>query len=209
MLTLRILITAIQWKKQSGSLKTKSMIAVPNFIRPEEYLDIERQSSIRHEYRHGLVYAMAGGTDDRDRIAFNLLKVIDNHLGDSSECRFHSGNVKVNYQSEFYYYPDAFVTCDPRDRDDRYIKRHPKLIVEVLSPSTQDFESDDKFEDYKKTELLEEYVLISQDCQRVECRRRTATNTWETVIYEGCDRVLLKSIDLEFAIAELYRGLDR
>ncbi|WP_318655519.1 Uma2 family endonuclease [Leptolyngbya sp. KIOST-1] len=58
------------------------MIAVPNYISADEYLDLERQSNLRHEYRRGLVYAMAGGTDNHDRIAFNLLKLIDNHLGD-------------------------------------------------------------------------------------------------------------------------------
>ena len=184
------------------------MIAVPHYISPEDYLDIERQSPIRHEYRRGLAYAMTGGTDNHDRITFNFLKLIDNHFGDPSECRFYSGNVKVNYQDEFYYYPDAFVTCDPRDRHDRYIKRYPKLIAEVLSPSTKTFDLGEKFDDYQRIESLEEYVLISQECQRVECRRRTSANTWETVIYGAGDRVFLKSIDLEFAITELYRGLD-
>ncbi len=183
------------------------MIAVPHYISPEDYLDIERQSPIRHEYRCGLVYAMAGGTDNHDRLALNLLSLINVHLGDS-DCRFHSGNVKVNYQDEFYYYPDAFVTCDPRDRADRYVKRYPKLIVEVLSPSTKTFDCGKKFEDYQQLDALEEYVLISQESQRVECRRRTAANQWETVVYEGCDRVVLKSIDLEFALTDLYRGLD-
>lgn len=184
------------------------MIAVPHYISPEEYLIIERDNPVRHEYRRGLVYAMAGGTDNHDRITFNLLKLIDNHLGDPSACRFYSGNVKVNYLDKFYYYPDAFVTCDPRDRDDRYIKRYPKIIVEVLSNSTKDFDSGEKFEDYKQLASLEEYLLISQDRQQVECRRRTAANTWETTIYGTGDRVALKSIDLEFSIAELYRGLD-
>ena len=183
------------------------MIAVPHYINPEGYLDIERDNPVRHEYRRGLVYAMAGGTDNHDRIALNLLTLVNLHLGDSA-CRFHSGNVKVNYKDEYYYYPDAFVTCDPRDRDDRYIKRYPKLVVEVLSTSTQAFDSGEKFEDYKQLASLEEYVLISQDIQQVECRRRTAANTWETTVYEVSDRVSLKSIDLEFAIAELYRGLD-
>jgi Uma2 family endonuclease len=183
------------------------MIATPHRIDPEEYLDIERHSQIRHEYRRGLVYAMAGGTDNHDRITLNLLTSINLHLGDS-DCRFHSGNVRVNYQDEFYYYPDAFVTCDPRDRSDRYIKRYPKLIAEVLSSSTQAFDIDEKFNDYQKLESLEEYVLISQDSQCVECRRRTSENTWETIVYKAGDRVVLQSIDLEFAIADLYRGLD-
>lgn len=183
------------------------MIAVPHHLSPEEYLNIERQSLIRHEYRRGLVYAMAGGTDNHDRIALNLLSLINLHLG-NSECRFHSGNVKVNYQDEFYYYPDAFVTCDPRDREDRYIKRHPKLIAEVLSPSTQVFDLGEKFDDYRQLESLEEYVLIFQDSQRVECRRRAPENTWKTVVYGAGDLVSLNSINLKFEIAELYRGLD-
>ena len=184
------------------------MIAVPHYISPEEYLSIERQSSIRHEYRRGLVYAMAGGTDNHDRIAFNLLRIIDNHLGDASDCRFYSGNVKVSYQDELYYYPDAFVTCDRRDRDDRYIKRYPKLVAEVLSSSTQAFDVGDKFDDYQQIDSLEEYVLISQQTQQVECCRRVSENVWKTVTYKAGDRVVLESIGLEFEIASLYRGLD-
>ncbi len=184
------------------------MIAVPNYIRSEEYLALELQSRIRHEYRRGLVYAMAGGTDNHDRIAFNLLKAIDNYLGPNSDCRFYSGNVKVSYQDEFYYYPDAFVTCDPRDRRDRYIKRYPKLVVEVLSTSTAAFDQDEKFKDYQQLDSLQEYVLISQENQRVECRRRSASGDWYGEVYQAGDRVILASIGLEFDIAELYRGLD-
>ena len=184
------------------------MIAIPHYIGPEDYLALELQSKIRHEYRQGLVYAMAGGSDNHERIAFNLLKVIDNHLGDSSDCRFHAGNVKVNYADAFYYYPDAFVTCDPRDREDRYIKRYPKLIAEVLSPSTEAFDRGDKFEDYQQLDSLEEYVLISQVSARVECRRRTALGRWETVVYEQGDLTVLSSIGLEFAVTELYRGIE-
>ncbi|MEM6352694.1 MAG: Uma2 family endonuclease [Cyanobacteria bacterium P01_D01_bin.14] len=184
------------------------MIAVPHYITAREYLAIEQQSPCRHEYRRGLVYAMAGRTDRHDRIAFNFLRLIDDHLGDNSGCRFYSGNVKVGYQDELYYYPDAFVTCDSRDRDSRYIKRYPKLIVEVLSSSTQEFDRGEKFEDYKQIEALEEYVLVTQDQQHVERRRRTATGDWETQ-FSGSDQTIkLESIGLEFAIAALYRGLD-
>lgn len=184
------------------------MIAVPNLFSPQEYLQLEQQSPNRHEYRYGLVYAMAGGTDNHDRLALNLLTFINLHLGDHSTCRFYSGNVKVCYQDDLYYYPDAFVTCDPRDRADRLLKRYPKLIVEVLSPSTQVFDQGTKFEDYQQIDSLEEYVLISQFEPSVECRRRTEQNIWETETYGPGDRLVLKSIGLEMAIADLYRGLD-
>lgn len=183
------------------------MIAVPHYITPSEYLELERDSQYRHEYRCGLVYAMAGGTDNHDRIAINLLSQINLHLGNSN-CRFHSGSVKVNYEDKFYYYPDAFVTCDDRDKADRLIKRHPKLIVEVLSKSTRAFDLGQKFEDYQQIPDLEEYVLIEQDQQRVECRRRRPDNTWETVIYGEGDRLTLQSIHLTFPIQQLYQGLD-
>ncbi|MEC4805241.1 MAG: Uma2 family endonuclease [Jaaginema sp. PMC 1079.18] len=184
------------------------MIAVPHFISPQEYLTLEEQNPIRHEYRQGLVYAMTGETDNHDRIAFNFLKLIDNHFGDNSKCRFYSGGVKVNYRDEFYYYPDAFVTCDERDLTNRYVKRYPKLIMEVLSPSTQVFDLGEKFSDYQQLESLAEYVLISQNSLRVECRRRTQSQAWETVIYGEGEFVFLESINLEFDIAQIYRGLD-
>lgn len=132
----------------------------PHSISLEEYLEIERQTAIRHEYRRGLVYAMAGGTDNHDRIAQNLLYLINSHLRNSPDCRFYSGNIKVNYQDEFYYYPDAFVTSDSRDR---YVKRYPKLIAEILSSSTQTFDLGKKFTDYQKIDSLEEYLLIFQE----------------------------------------------
>ncbi len=183
------------------------MIAIPHYISPTDYLDIERQNPIRHEYRRGLVYAMAGGSDTHSRIAVNLLSLLNLHLDDTA-CRLYNGDVKVNYQDRFYYYPDAFVTCDPRDRQDRYIKRYPKFIAEVLSQSTEDFDRDLKFIDYQNLDSLEEYILISQDTQRVECRRRTAADTWETTIYQKGDLVTFTSLDFEFPIARLYRGLD-
>jgi Uma2 family endonuclease len=185
------------------------MIAIPSGFSPEEYLSLEHENKVRHEYRRGLVYAMAGGSDDHSRIAINFLTVINFHLRDG-ECRFFSGDVKVNYADAFFYYPDAFVTCDPRDNSDRYVKRYPKLIAEVLSPSTEKFDRGDKFEDYRQLESLEEYVLIAQDRMQVECRRRVKDGSeerWETVVYGAGERVMLQSIELEVAIEELYRGV--
>jgi Uma2 family endonuclease len=193
------------------------MIAIPSGFSPEEYLSLEHENTIRHEYRRGLVYAMAGGSDDHSRIAINFLTVINFHLRDG-DCRFFSGDVKVNYADAFFYYPDAFVTCDSRDNSDRYVKRYPKLIAEVLSPSTEKFDRGDKFEDYRQLESLEEYVLIAQDEMQVECRRRVKDGSgegWETVVYGAGDslrdsfasRVMLQSIELEVAIEELYRGV--
>jgi Uma2 family endonuclease len=186
------------------------MIAIPSGFSPEEYLAIEHENTIRHEYRRGLVYAMAGGSDDHDELSLNLIELLRQKVRDGG-CSVRSGNVKVNYRDKFFYYPDVFVTCDPRDNSDRYVKRYPKLIAEVLSPSTEKFDRGDKFEDYRQLESLEEYVLIAQDRMQVECRRRVkdgSAERWETVVYGAGELVMLQSIELEVAIEELERGVN-
>ena len=185
------------------------MIAIPSGFSPEEYLSLEYENTVRHEYRRGLVYAMAGGSDDHDELSLNLIELLRQKVRDGG-CSVWSGNVKVNYTDTFFYYPDAFVTCDPRDKNDRYMKRYPKLIAEVLSPTTEKFDRNEKFEDYRQLESLEEYVLIAQDRMWVECRRRVKNGSgerWETVVYGAGERVMLQSIELEVAIEELYRGV--
>jgi len=185
------------------------MIALPSGFSPEEYLSLEYENTVRHEYRRGLVYAMAGGSDDHDELSLNLIELLRQKVRDGG-CSVWSGNVKVNYTDTFFYYPDAFVTCDPRDKNDRYVKRYPKLIAEVLSPTTEKFDRNEKFEDYRQLESLEEYVLIAQDRMWVECRRRVKDGSgerWETVVYGAGERVMLQSIELEVAIEELYRGV--
>lgn len=181
------------------------MIANPAYFTPKDYLALEHNSNIRHEYRQGLVYAMVGGTDDHNRISLNLVTLLNGHFGDS-RCQFFSGDVKVNYADDFFYYPDVFVTCDPRDREDRYIKRHPKLIAEVLSPSTAAFDRGLKFTDYQQLGSLEEYVLISQSVMQVECWRRVQ-GSWEKVVYGEGDEVCLVSLGLECGIELFYRGV--
>ena len=189
------------------------MVAIPSGFSPQEYLALEHDNAIRHEFRRGLVYAMAGGSDNHSRLSINLLTEINLHLR-GSDCQFFSGDVKVNYADDFFYYPDAFVTCDPRDLGDRYVKRYPKLIAEVLSPSTEAFDRGEKFKDYQHLDSLEEYVLIAQDERRVECWRRlpreaapTSQEAWHSVVYQAEDTVVLESIGLAIALADLYRGV--
>jgi Uma2 family endonuclease len=185
------------------------MVSIPAGFTPQEYLSLERENVTRHEYRHGLVYAMAGGSDDHDELSLNLIELLRQKVRDQG-CSVRSGNVKVNYADAFFYYPDIFVTCDPRDSEDRYIKRYPKLIAEVLSPSTEKFDRNDKFADYQQIETLEEYVLIAQDQMLVECRRcvkEENTERWETEVYQKSEQVILTSIELKVAIEELYRGV--
>ncbi|MFO8038350.1 MAG: Uma2 family endonuclease, partial [Sodalinema sp.] len=141
----------------------------PLYITPEDYLAAEEISPIRHEYRDGEVFAMTGGTQAHHTIVGNLFFALKTHLR-SSGCRIFAEGMKTRVEaSNAFYYPDVVVTCDDRDRQpqSQYIE-YPRLIIEVLSPSTARFDRTEKFADYRTIPSLEEYVLVSSDRQQVE-----------------------------------------
>jgi len=184
------------------------MVAVNAYFNPDEYLAIEANNPVRHEYRYGLVYAMAGSSQEHTDIAINLFTILRSQLR-GKNCRAHALETKLQLPNHSaFYYPDVFVTCDPRDRDDRYIKRHPSFIAEVLSPSTEKFDRGEKFSDYQQIETLETYWLISQDQMQVEARQKTATGDWETQVYTPGDRVAIPTLGITIAIADLYEDTD-
>ncbi|MGK7889491.1 MAG: Uma2 family endonuclease, partial [Leptolyngbyaceae cyanobacterium] len=123
-----------------------------------------------------------------------------------SGCRVYITDMKVRIDARNrFYYPDVMVTCDPRDRDTSTYKQYPKLIVEVLSDSTEAFDRGDKFADYQSLEGLEEYVLINTRHQRVECFRRGRDGTWVLQYYTvGSKTFELQSVDFADTLTTLY-----
>lgn len=112
----------------------------PEYLTPEEYLQLEETSPIKHEYINGYAYAMAGATDAHVTVAGNLFALLRNHVRGSG-CRVYIADMKARIESlNRYYYPDVMVTCDQRDQETPNHKRFPCLIVEVLSNSTEAFD---------------------------------------------------------------------
>ena len=161
------------------------MIAPPQkpHLTPEEYLQIEAQSPVKHEYIDGQIYAMAGASDPHVTIAGNLFALLRSHVRGSG-CRVYISDMIARIEAiNRFYYPDVLVSCDERDRETPTYKRFPTLIVEVLSDSTEAFERGDKFADYQNLESLREYVLINTKRQRVECFRRNNEGLWVLQFY--------------------------
>ncbi len=186
------------------------MVAQPQsgYISPEAYLAAELKRPIKHEYRNGYVYAMSGASDPHVRISINLVSTLNSHLRGTVD-RVYSSDMKTRIEAlNIYYYPDAMVTCDDRDRAEQYFKRYPKLIIEVLSPSIEAFGRGDKFDDYQHLESLEEYVLISQTRMRVECFRRNTEGLWVRYVYRAGDAAELASVGWQGAIVDLYENVD-
>jgi Uma2 family endonuclease len=186
------------------------MVASPKsiYISPEEYLQMEERSNLKHEYIDGQVYAMAGASDAHVTIAGNLFALLRNHVRKRG-CRVYIADMKVRIESlNRYYYPDVMVTCDDRDKETPVYKQFPCLIVEVLSDSTEAFDRGDKFADYQQIESLQEYVLINSKRQRVECFRRGDDGLWILQSYTSLqDSYRLQSIDFEGTMTELYEDV--
>ena len=184
------------------------MIASPNYLTVEEYLAFERTSSVKHEYRHGQVYAMAGASNNHVIIAGNLFAILRVGLRGQG-CRPYISDTKVHIATKnTYYYPDVSVSCDPQESGLHDFLAYPCLIVEVLSDTTEAFDRGEKFRDYRALENLDEYVLVSQKQIAVEVFRRNDTGQWVLSTYEAGDRVSLESVDISFDVAELYEDVE-
>ncbi len=187
------------------------MVANPaGYLSEAEYLKQEADSWVKHEYVDGAVYAMgevygmAGASGAHNKIVFNLNGLLYNCLR-HSECSGYGSDMKVKIAARrCFYYPDLQVTCDARDRNNEPYNEYPKLIIEVLSDATEQFDRGDKFFDYQELTSLEEYVLISQDKMRVEVFRRNGAGRWELYVFREGQQVELASIGAEMAVAAVY-----
>ncbi|GET39449.1 Uma2 family endonuclease [Microseira wollei] len=178
------------------------------YFSPEEYLELEEISTIKHEYIQGHIYAMAGASKAHVIITGNLVTLLNNHLR-ATGCIVYSTDMKVRIEAaNTFYYADVAVTCDERDRtsSESFI-RYPRLIIEVLSRQTEAFDRGDKFADYKTLETLQEYVLVNQYQRTVERFYRNSEGEWVPFVYRDGEEVRFDSINFGQAIAALYENV--
>jgi Uma2 family endonuclease len=182
----------------------------------EEYLAFERQSEERHEYLDGLIYAMAGESEEHGDISINLVSELRNQLK-GRECRPWSKDIKVrsgpapeNVRSRkgLFSYPDVLVVCGERKYHDQHkdVLINPTVIIEVLSPSTEAFDRGEKFLRYQTwLPSLKDYVLVSQNKPLIEHFSRRSDEQW---IYSAesnlAGEVHLKSIDCRLKLTEIH-----
>lgn len=185
------------------------MIANPsyNYISPEEYLELEETSSIKHEYRQGQVYAMAGASNTHVIISGNVFAMLRNHLRGKG-CQAYISDTKAHIEKmDIYYYPDVIVSCDSRDKAFNNFLRYPCLIIEVLSPTTEAFDRGDKFADYRNLTTLQEYVLVSQNKINVDVFRRNLEGQWVLYSYGKEENLHLASVDFQCSINDVYEDV--
>jgi Uma2 family endonuclease len=179
----------------------------PSFMTLEEFFQFAEQSPVRHEFINGVVFAMIRPSLDHNRLINNLESTIRNHLKDGP-CEVFTSEVQLAIRrntNEVVYCPDVIVDCRPDTRDTHCVQ-DPKLLVEVLSPSTQIIDRREKLQNYRLIDSVEEYVIVAQDECRVVVYPRS--ERWKPRVYAGLDAAVeLRSIDLTVPLIELYRNV--
>ena len=171
-----------------------------NLVSEQDYLEGEKVSETRHEYVNGEVFAMTGASKHHDIITTNIIALFKAHLK-GSQCITYGDAVKIKTANGKYRYPDCMVVCEEQN-DDPYITSTPKLIVEVISPSTRREDEQIKRLEYINMPSVEEYVLVEQSNVKVMVLSRA--QQWQPTFYYEGDDITFESIDLTLPVMELY-----
>lgn len=173
----------------------------------QEYLDWENDQPERHE----LVLGEIEGPTDLHRIhgcvTVNLVVQLGAHL-DGSGCQVFAHSMKVQISDNTVLYPDVFVTCDRCDLSTDQIFRAPKLVIEVLSPSTQAYDRSKKFALYRQLASLQEYLLIDPDTRRAESFTRSPQGEWVLNDMSDDRTMLIASIGCTVSMSDVFAGVD-
>jgi Uma2 family endonuclease len=185
----------------------------------EEYFQIEAASEERYEYYDGQIkavgeaLAMSGGSMEHSFIACNLARMIGNKLV-GTPCRVFNADLRVRVGRKLrYVYPDIGIVCGTPLRDMGPSTGHtllnPRVIIEVLSPSTESVDRGAKFESYREIDSLEEYIVVAQDAPRVESFLRQGDGTWSLMPTTGLEAVAkIRCLPLDLRLCDIYSGVD-
>jgi Uma2 family endonuclease len=170
----------------------------------EEYLEFEERSETRHEYVFGFAYAMAGPTVTHSRILERLHVALRKRLP-GGPCEFFRQSVKLKLKfdsNEIVYYPDLMVSCDRAGWHEKWIL-NPRLVVEVLSPSTERTDTREKVIAYKQVPSVEEYVTVAQYSHELTIRR--CAENWVPEVVKGPEAIAeFRSLGVSVPLGEIY-----
>jgi Uma2 family endonuclease len=174
----------------------------------DEYLALEELSTVKHEYLDGQVWAMAGGTPDHAAVCANVTVLLGTSLR-GRRCRVYSSDLRVRVRATgLGTYPDVTVICEHVEPDPEDKRGHtalnPRVVVEVLSPSTEKYDRGEKLDHYKQMPSLQEAVLVAHDRREVEVVRREADGTWRSHVFRDAEVARVASLECDLPLVDVY-----
>jgi Uma2 family endonuclease len=173
-----------------------------------EYLELEEVAGVKHEYLAGNAWAMAGGSPEHTAIAASIIAILSARLRDRP-CRVFTADLRIRVRATgLATYPDVTVVCGQLEKDPEDSRGNtvinPKVLVEVLSPSTEDYDRGEKLAHYKRIDALPEVVLVAHDEPRLEVWRRQGDH-WTLEVHRGEQTARLESLDVELPLVDVFR----
>lgn len=187
------------------------MSALRTHLSALEYLTRERLADFKSEYLRGETFAMAGATYEHTLVKDNMAGEARSQLKDGP-CRVLTSDMRVKVdRTGLYTYPDVVIVCEkPQFEDDVFdTLLNPRVLIEVLSDSTERYDRGAKFGHYRQLPTVQEYVLIAQDRPLVERYVRQADDSWLLTAFSDMAQTFgFTSIPVKIALAEIYRGVE-
>jgi Uma2 family endonuclease len=181
------------------------------YITPEQYLEFDRNAEYKNEYIFGEIVCMAGGSLPHCVIAANAGCELGNRLLKRT-CSVLGSLMRVAVDNKSgYLYPDVSVVCGAPEFADEHddTLTNPKLVVEVLSPTTQEYDLGIKARLYLKVPSLSDLVIIEQDRIWIEHWHRSADGGWKNTVLEDPDGILnIESLNCRIPVAAIYLGVE-
>lgn len=178
---------------------------------PAEYLALERKASEKHEFFAGDIFAMAGATKEHVRISGNLYHQLRLQL-EGKPCEPFNSDLRLRVSATgLYTYPDVSVACAPLEFEDLAVDvlLNPRVLFEVLSPTTQLRDRRFKFRHYQQIPSVAEILFVAQDEPYVERFVRVPGALWQFDVVEGLEgSVRLDCLACVLTMAQIYQGVE-
>jgi len=188
------------------------MAAIPKtLIAEQDYLEDERKSLHKSEYYNGEIFAMAGASKTHNKIVASVILAIGEHLKGKS-CSFFPSDLRVhNAENSLYTYSDVTVVCgEEKYLDDEFdTLLNPTVLVEVLSPATEDYDRGTKFKLYRTIPSLQNYLLVSSTEFAAEIYTRQANDEWILNTAQGkSSRIHISALNYDLSLSDIYAQVD-
>jgi Uma2 family endonuclease len=172
----------------------------------EDYLMLDRNSkNARYEYLDGELKMLAGGSPYHAAIIANLTIAIGKFLADSP-CWIYNSDVRLQLSPTRYVHPDVTVSCNEQDHESDDVIQFPCLVIEVLSPGTEAIDRIKKLAYYQECPTIQEYLMVDSLSIRIEAYHREEDG-WKLRIYGPESTIKLESLNIQFPIKDIYRGM--
>lgn len=173
-----------------------------------QYVALERESTTKHEFFDGEIYAMAGGSEEHSALAARVLSILDSAI--TGPCRVHTSDLRVYVEAiGLATFPDGAVICGGLEQhppSPHATALNPRILLEVTSDSSEEYDTGNKLVAYKMIPSLREYIVVSHRERRITVHRRVNDTEWEMRVAIAGGSVRLETLNVDLSVDAVYRN---